>query len=132
MKFESVYKNYTLGNIQFINGVYETEIQEEIEVLTKDSSVYEFLEDPKEIEKLREEKENAEKVAQEVLKNTDKAINRILELIQLNKEQQLELIVSLNGTDDGRGSAVDRIKKIIELEKGQNIVTGKQIGRAHV
>ena len=118
MKFESVYKNYTLGNIQFINGVYETEIQKEIEVLTKDSSVYEFVEDSKEIEKLREEKENAEKVAQEVLKNTDKAINRILELIQLNKEQQLELIVSLNGTDDGRGSAVDRIKKIIELEKG--------------
>ena len=118
MKFASVYKNYTLGNIQFINGVYETEIQEEIEVLTKDSSVYEFVEDPKEIEKLREEKENAEKVAQEVLKNTDKAINRILELIQLDKAQQLELITTLGGSDDGRGSAVERIKKIIELEKG--------------
>ena len=118
MKFTSIYKNYTLGHIQFSNGIYETEKKEEIELLKKDSFVSEYVGTNEEIEKLKQEKENAEKIAEEVKKNTDKAINRILELIQLDKAQQLELIVSLKGTDDGRGSAVDRIKKIIELEKG--------------
>lgn len=118
MKFTSIYKNYTLGTIQFSNGVYETENEKEIELLKKDNFVYEYVGTDAEIEKLKQEKENAEKVAEEVKKNTDKAINRILELIQLDKAQQLELITTLGGSDDGRGSAVDRIKKIIELEKG--------------
>lgn len=118
MKFESIYKNMQLGKIKFVNGFYETEDKTEIETLKKTKGVLEFVENTQEIEKLKQEKENAEKIAQEVLKNTDKAINRILELIQLDKTQQLELITALGGLDDGRSSAVERIKKIIELEKG--------------
>ena len=36
----------------------------------------------------------------------------------MKKEEQLTLIESLGGTDDGRGTAEERIKLIIELEKG--------------
>ena len=43
---------------------------------------------------------------------------RVFELMGMKKEEQLALIVSLGGEDDGRGTAEERIKKILELEKG--------------
>lgn len=43
---------------------------------------------------------------------------RVFELMGMKKEEQIALIVSLGGEDDGRGTAEDRIKKILELEKG--------------
>ena len=115
MKFQSLYKNLIVDHIHFRDGIYETIDKEEIEKLSKLDYVSEFKENQEELEKLKKEKAEIEaKVSVEV----DKITNRILELIQLNKDQQIDLITSLKGTDDGRGSVVDRIKKILELEKG--------------
>ena len=141
MKFTSIYKNYTLGTIQFKDGIYETEIESEIEVLTKDSSVSKFVEDTQEIEKLRVEKENAEKVAEEIKNKSleleqkfdaivEKTTNRLIELFELGKDGQVLLISELcKGKEDikifdmtlgdiVRGSASIRVKAILELEKG--------------
>jgi hypothetical protein len=43
---------------------------------------------------------------------------RLFELMGLKKDEQVDLITSLGGIDDGRGTAEDRIRKILELEKG--------------
>jgi len=115
MKFQSYFKNLTVDNIIFKDGLYETNDKSEIEKLSKLDYVSEHQENSEELEKLRKEKEEIEnKVSVEV----DKITNRILELIQLNKEQQLALITERGGAIDERVSVVERIKKILELEKG--------------
>ena len=55
--------------------------------------------------------ENAKELA-------EKQQKRVFELMGMKKEEQLALIEELGGTDDGRGTAEERIKLIIELEKG--------------
>ena len=48
----------------------------------------------------------------------EKQQKRVFELMAMKKEEQLALIEKLGGSDDGRGTAEERIKLIIELEKG--------------
>ena len=53
-----------------------------------------------------------------VKKVAEKQQKRVFELMAMKKEEQLALIEKLGGSDDGRGTAEERIKLIIELEKG--------------
>lgn len=48
----------------------------------------------------------------------EKQQKRVFELMAMKKEEQLALIEKLGGSDDGRGTAEERIRLIIELEKG--------------
>ena len=55
---------------------------------------------------------------QNVKELAEKQQKRVFELMAMKKEEQLALIQSLGGTDDGRGTAEERIRLILELEKG--------------
>ena len=89
----------------YINGV--TIEVEEAHVQEYKNSRYRDWETENEANALENAKELAEKQQK-----------RVFELMGMKKEEQLALIESLGGTDDGRGTAEERIKLIIELEKG--------------
>ena len=62
--------------------------------------------------------ENEANALQNAKELAEKQQKRVFELMGMKKEEQLALIEELGGTDDGRGTAEERIKLIIELEKG--------------
>lgn len=92
-----------MKNILIVNGGVFTDI-EESKIDEYKSKGWVLAEDYNKLENLKAQVE-----AQQ---------GRLFELMALKKEEQLALIVSLGGEDDGRGTAEDRIKKILELEKG--------------